>query len=195
MEVRREVRREVKRGVRRVRRARRVAKKRSERRGEENGNSGANGLERTLRDLSHDAADVTMIKTHTSKVHMTFPILSLMILTCWALRIWTSLPSSQREVIPISDDTRILATVSFLRYTSIPMVSTLDSIYTAVDTGIRGPQKLDDLNIVSLISTVGPVSDVYDTTICTITFPTARHHLRSMVAATKYGIYLTSSHR
>jgi hypothetical protein len=176
------------RKVRKVRRVRRAAKKRSEWRGEENGNSDANGLERTTRDLSHDAANVTMIKTHTSKLHMTFSIADDTDLTSAGnLDISTVVLAVNRaDAIPTIDDTSILATVALLRYAGISVVSTLGSICTADDTSIRGMQNLDDLNLISLIRIGDPVSDVYDTTICTIAFPkssTPSRSIRWMAAA------------
>jgi hypothetical protein len=97
-----------------------------------------------------------MIKTHTSKVHMTFSIADgTDLLGAGNLDIPTVvLAVNMADAIPMSDYTSILA-----------------SICTADDISIRGTQNLDDLNLISLISIVDPVSDVYGTTIFTVVFP------------------------
>jgi hypothetical protein len=154
---------------------REARKKKSERRGEENGSSGADGLERTSRDLSHAAANVMTIKTRTSMVHVTFSILfadDTDLPDDGNLAISTIVSAvSRTDAIPMNNDTSILATVLLLRYAGISVVSTLGSICTADDTSIRGTQNPDDMNLISLTSIGDPVSNANDTTTYTIAFP------------------------
>jgi hypothetical protein len=115
------------------------------------------------------------IKNHTPMVHVTFSILfadDTDLPGDGNLNISTVVSAvSRTDAIPMNDDTSILATVLLLRYTGIPVISTLGSICTSDDTSTRGPQNPDDLNLISLTSIGDPVSNVNDTTTYTIAFP------------------------